>query len=163
MPPSKAQTEFAFHQLGQVLRDLETDLRWNLDGSVRIPDAWHEIAQDRQQPLKTKLTLRLDEDVVRFFRSMGQGHLTRMNAVLRAFMLARLAEVVKAEARYAMSPKEVEARVREEVFAVLRAQERAREAAEDRLAGKSINGRVKVSQMAAQNVATLGLARLPRE
>ena len=27
----------------------------------------------------------------------------------------------------------------------------------------SVNGRVKVSQMAAQNVATLGLARLPRE
>ena len=26
-----------------------------------------------------------------------------------------------------------------------------------------VNGRVKVSQMAAQNVATLGLARLPRE
>ena len=27
----------------------------------------------------------------------------------------------------------------------------------------AVNGRVKVSQMAAQNVATLGLARLPRE
>lgn len=138
MPPSKAQTEFAFHQLGQVLRDLETDLRWNLDGSVRIPDAWHEIAQDRQQPLKTKLTLRLDEDVVRFFRSMGQGHLTRMNAVLRAFMLARLAEVVKAEARYEMTAKELEHRIRDEIFAVIRAQEAAKEAAEARLAGKAV-------------------------
>jgi hypothetical protein len=28
---------------------------------------------------------------------------------------------------------------------------------------EAVNGRVKVSQMAAQNVATLGLARLPRE
>lgn len=29
--PTKAQTTFAFHQLGQVLRDLESDLRWKLD------------------------------------------------------------------------------------------------------------------------------------
>jgi len=118
--PTKAQTDFAFHQLGQVLRDLETDLRWKLDGSVRIPAEWHDIAQSREQPLKTKITLRVDQDVARFFRAMGQGHLTRMNAVLRAFMLARLAEVVKAEARYEMTPKEVEHRVRDEIFAVIR-------------------------------------------
>jgi hypothetical protein len=136
--PTKAQTDFAFHQLGQVLRDLEADLRWKLDGSVRIPAAWHAIAQDRQTPAKTKITLRLDEDVIRFFRSMGQGHLTRMNAVLRAFMLARLAEVVKAEARYEMTAKEVEHRLRDEIFAVIRAQEAAKEAAEARLAGKAV-------------------------
>lgn len=135
--PTKAQTEFAFHQLGQVLRDLESDLRWKLDGSVRIPADWHRIAQEREQPLKTKITLRLDQDVVRFFRAMGQGHLTRMNAVLRAFMLARLAEVVKAEARYEMTPKEIEHRVRDEIFAVIRAQEAAKDAAEARLAGKA--------------------------
>jgi hypothetical protein len=136
--PTKAQTDFAFHQLGQVLRDLEADLRWKLDGSVRIPAAWHAIAQDRQTPAKTKITLRLDEDVIRFFRAMGQGHLTRMNAVLRAFMLARLAEVVKAEARYEMTAKEVEHRIRDEIFAVIRAQEAAKEAAEARLAGKAV-------------------------
>jgi hypothetical protein len=136
--PTKAQTDFAFHQLGQVLRDLEADLRWKLDGSVRIPATWHEIAQDRQTPAKTKITLRLDEDVIRFYRSMGQGHLTRMNAVLRAFMLARLAEVVKAEARYEMTAKEVEHRIRDEIFAVIRAQEAAKEAAEARLAGKAV-------------------------
>ena len=137
MPPKK-QTDFAFHQLGQVLRDLETDLRWKLDGSVRIPAAWHEIAQDRQQPAKDKVTLRLDADVLRFFRAMGQGHLTRMNAVLRAFMLARLAEVVKAEPAYAMTAKETEHRARDEIFAVIRAQDAAKEAAEARLAAKAV-------------------------
>ena len=128
------QVQFAFHQLGQVLRDLESDLRWKLDGSVRIPAAWHAIAQERQQPAKTKVTLRLDDDVLRFFRSMGQGHLTRMNAVLRAFMLARLAEVVKAEGHYEPTTKETERRIRDEIFAVLQAQDRAKTAAEDRLA-----------------------------
>ena len=58
--PTKAQTDFAFHQLGQVLRDLETDLRWKLDGSVRIPAEWHDIAQSREQPLKSKITLRVE-------------------------------------------------------------------------------------------------------
>lgn len=133
MPPKKP-TDFAFHQLGQVLRDLETDLRWKLDGSVRIPAAWHEIAQERQQPARAKVTLRVDEDVLRFFRAMGQGHLTRMNAVLRAFMLARLAEVVKAEPPYEMTPKETEGRIRSELIAVMEGQERAQKAAEDRLA-----------------------------
>ena len=135
--PAKKPTEFAFHQLGQVLRDLETDLRWTLDGSVRIPEAWHQIAQERQQPAKEKVTLRVDEDVIRFFRAMGQGHLARMNAVLRAFMLARLAEVVKSHPDYRMTPKEIEDRVRTELVALMQAQERAAKAAEDRMAAQA--------------------------
>ena len=37
-----------------------------------------------------------------------------------------------------MTPKEVEHRVRDEIFAVIRAQEAAKEAAEARLAGKAV-------------------------
>ncbi len=37
---------------------------------------------------KKTVTLRMDEDVLEWFRSHGKGHLTRMNAVLRAYMLA---------------------------------------------------------------------------
>ena len=104
--PASQKTKTAFHQLGQVLRDLEGDLGWGLKDSPRIPAAWHQIAQERMQPQKHKLTLRVDEDVVRFFRAMGQGHLTRMNDVLRAFMLARLAEVVKGEQDYKPPPED---------------------------------------------------------
>lgn len=105
MPPKKT-TATAYHQLGQVLRDLETDLRWRLEGSARIPAAWHDIAQERIHPPRQKISLRVDADVLRFFRAMGEGHLARMNAVLRAFMLARLAEVVKGEADYTPPPEE---------------------------------------------------------
>jgi uncharacterized protein (DUF4415 family) len=35
---------------------------------------------------KTSVHLRLDNDVVEWFRSRGKGHLTRMNAVLRAYV-----------------------------------------------------------------------------
>ncbi len=88
-------TRAQYHHLATTLRDLETDLRWGMDGSARIPPEWHDIAQGSPAPAKVAVTLRVDADVVRFFRAMGAGHLPRMNAVLRAFMHARLAGVVK--------------------------------------------------------------------
>jgi uncharacterized protein (DUF4415 family) len=38
---------------------------------------------------KTSVHLRLDNDVVNWFRARGKGHLTRMNAVLRAYVEAK--------------------------------------------------------------------------
>jgi len=38
---------------------------------------------------KTSVHLRLDSDVVEWFRARGKGHLTRMNAVLRAYVAAQ--------------------------------------------------------------------------
>jgi uncharacterized protein (DUF4415 family) len=38
---------------------------------------------------KTSVHLRLDSDVVEWFRASGKGHLTRMNAVLRAYVEAK--------------------------------------------------------------------------
>jgi uncharacterized protein (DUF4415 family) len=38
---------------------------------------------------KTSVHLRLDSDVVDWFKANGKGHLTRMNAVLRAYVAAQ--------------------------------------------------------------------------
>jgi uncharacterized protein (DUF4415 family) len=38
---------------------------------------------------KTSIHLRLDRDIVDWFRARGKGHLTRMNAVLRAYVEAQ--------------------------------------------------------------------------
>jgi uncharacterized protein (DUF4415 family) len=38
---------------------------------------------------KTSVHLRLDNEVVEWFRAHGKGHLTRMNAVLRAYVEAQ--------------------------------------------------------------------------
>jgi uncharacterized protein (DUF4415 family) len=38
---------------------------------------------------KTSVHLRLDSDVVDWFKENGKGHLTRMNAVLRAYVEAQ--------------------------------------------------------------------------
>lgn len=40
-------------------------------------------------PGKTSVHLRLDSDVAEWFKSHGKGHLTRMNAVLRAYVEAQ--------------------------------------------------------------------------
>jgi uncharacterized protein (DUF4415 family) len=90
-----AQTRAHYHHMATTLRDLESDLRWGMEGSARIPPEWHAIAQEVPAPAKVPMTLRVDADVAKFFRSMGAGHLPRMNAVLRSFMHARLAGVVK--------------------------------------------------------------------
>lgn len=35
---------------------------------------------------KDRITLRLDHDIVKFFKSFGKGYQTRMNAVLKAYV-----------------------------------------------------------------------------
>ncbi|NNE67843.1 MAG: BrnA antitoxin family protein [Pyrinomonadaceae bacterium] len=39
-------------------------------------------------PRKTQLTLRIDTDVLNWFRKTGSGYQTRINALLRAYMKA---------------------------------------------------------------------------
>jgi uncharacterized protein (DUF4415 family) len=39
-------------------------------------------------PGKASVHLRLDADVLEWFKAQGRGHLTRMNAVLRSYMEA---------------------------------------------------------------------------
>lgn len=56
-------------------------------GSVRAGWAT-ELVFDVREP-KLAVSLRLDADVLRFFRGFGGGYQTRINEVLKAFMQAR--------------------------------------------------------------------------
>jgi uncharacterized protein (DUF4415 family) len=49
------------------------------------PDFW-KSARVVMPSGKTSVHLRLDRDVVEWFKARGKGHLTRMNAVLRAYV-----------------------------------------------------------------------------
>jgi uncharacterized protein (DUF4415 family) len=42
-------------------------------------------------PSKQQITIRLDNDVLRWFRSQGEGYQTRINSLLRAYMEAHQA------------------------------------------------------------------------
>ena len=63
--------------------------------AVSDPDAqptdeafWEDAQVVMPQP-KRAISLRIDDDVLEWFKSQGRGYQTRMNAVLRAYMEAQ--------------------------------------------------------------------------
>ena len=83
-----------FHYLMDAMRRLEWDMHNEVLRQQRIPAQWHEIAKERGRKAKVRVTTMVEEDVLRFFKSMGRGYQERMNDVLRAFMHGRLAGIV---------------------------------------------------------------------
>lgn len=61
----------------KIATDEEAEIEWG-PFQVGLPKG---IGQPKKQ-----LTVRLDTDVIDFFKSRGKGYQTRMNAVLRQFM-----------------------------------------------------------------------------
>ena len=78
-----------------MMQRLEWDLHNAIDLTDRIPEEWHEIATRRPEQAKLKVNLRLEADVLRFFKSMGAGYGPRINDVLKSYMHARLAGVIR--------------------------------------------------------------------
>lgn len=79
----------------EAMRRLEWDLHNAIWQTDRIPEAWHEIALNKGRGRLEKVTLKLEADVLRFFRSMGAGYGPRINDVLASYMQARLAGLLR--------------------------------------------------------------------
>lgn len=92
-PTKRQKLEYAL--MGDAMRQLEWDLRHPVFMAGRIPAEWRRIHRTPSDP-KTKVTMQVDADVVKFFRSLGRGYQEKMNLVLKGFMHARLAEFVEA-------------------------------------------------------------------
>ncbi|MBI1169772.1 hypothetical protein GC209_00070 [bacterium] len=84
-----------YHYMSDVMKRLEWDLHNTIELTDRIPEEWHEIAAETPSAAGLRVNLRLDADVVRFFKSMGEGYGPRINRVLKSYMHARLAGVIK--------------------------------------------------------------------
>ena len=56
-----------------------------------LPEDFWDNAEliDPRQPPKKSIHLRVDDDVLNWFKSQGPGHLTRMQAVLRSYFEAQ--------------------------------------------------------------------------
>jgi uncharacterized protein (DUF4415 family) len=65
--------------------DLDHDIASDPDFKD-IPKDWYKNAEAVMPSTKKLLSLRLDADVVDWFKQRGPGYQTRMNAVLRAFV-----------------------------------------------------------------------------
>ncbi len=76
----------------ELIAELDELRQWQQVNDLKfgsLPEQWALIARDATvTPKKARLTASLDVDVIRFFRKFGAGYQTRMNAVLRAWMLA---------------------------------------------------------------------------
>jgi uncharacterized protein (DUF4415 family) len=75
-------------------RALHNERNRRLDGDPDTrplpPEVWaHAMRRDEFfRPVKKLTTLRLDADVLEWLRSKGEGHLTRINEILREHMMA---------------------------------------------------------------------------
>jgi uncharacterized protein (DUF4415 family) len=77
------------HSLSEVRSMRERGLdktRPDAPHAESLGEAFWKSARVVLPPGKTSVHLRLDSDVVEWFKSHGKGHLTRMNAVLRAYV-----------------------------------------------------------------------------
>ena len=59
---------------------------------IKLGEDFWRHARVAVPPGKTSVHLRVDADVLAWFKAQGRGHLTRMNAVLRAYMEAHKGE-----------------------------------------------------------------------
>jgi uncharacterized protein (DUF4415 family) len=78
--------------------ELERDIAGDPDFRD-VPADWYAAAQAIMPASKRLLSLRLDTDVVDWFRAQGPGYQTRINAVLRAFVTRQVVGKGREQAR----------------------------------------------------------------
>lgn len=59
------------------------------------PEFWETARVVMPEQGKAPVNLRVDRDVLDWFRAQGKGHLTRMNAVLRSYVEAQKRQRVR--------------------------------------------------------------------
>ncbi|MGI3164181.1 BrnA antitoxin family protein [Pseudooceanicola sp. 200-1SW] len=69
--------------------DIDDD-DWDLEDATALSGIFAGVDLPEPEPKKA-ISLRVDSDVLSFFKSQGKGYQTRMNAVLRAYMDAKKA------------------------------------------------------------------------
>ena len=54
-----------------------------------MPDDFWDVAEVLKPATKKAVSLRVDPDILEYFKDQGSGHLTKMHAVLRAYVDAQ--------------------------------------------------------------------------
>lgn len=90
-----AATRKQSQDMNQALTQMQDNLMHSwLDRS--LPNDWNFLnCKDPIDPHKTRVTLRLDTDMLKWFRKLGPGYQKRINQVLRVYFTAVIAGEVK--------------------------------------------------------------------
>ena len=68
----------------------ESQTRADAPAADDLPEAfWTEGVHVKRRPPKQSVHLRVDPDVLAWFKAQGAGHLTSMNEVLKAYVAAK--------------------------------------------------------------------------
>jgi uncharacterized protein (DUF4415 family) len=87
---AEIELELALHRIDMEVTDLERYNRLRKG----CPPGWRRVEDENPtRPRKVHVTLRIDKDVATWFWRQGEGYQARMNAVLRAYMLAKKVEI----------------------------------------------------------------------
>jgi len=54
--------------------------------ALDMPDGFWDVALPQAPKTKKQVNMRVDPDILAFFKAQGSGHLTRMHAVLRSYV-----------------------------------------------------------------------------
>ena len=86
-----APTQKHRQQMNAALAKMQDDLAFSwIDKS--LPKDWNYLdSKNPIEPHKTRVTLRLDADMVRWFRKLGRGYQKRINKILRVYYTAVVA------------------------------------------------------------------------
>ena len=103
-----AARQARYHDLVRQISQVQLDLRYPQLARGQLPPEWAEI-RTTPAPGKVRITLRVDTDVAKFFRALGRDYQKTVNRVLRAFMLARLCEVLPEPAAVEIGDVDAEA------------------------------------------------------
>lgn len=98
MPRSKI-VRYTTEELQEMERQGKTKTDWERvkamkDEDIVIDDdspeitaeMWRNAVVTDRRPPKKNITLRIDPEIIDWFKSKGKGYQTRMNAVLRAYL-----------------------------------------------------------------------------
>lgn len=97
---NKTQRRHHYYLVDMMSR-LEYDLHSEIANIVGVPQEWQQIAERLDTPEKSKVTIRINQDVLKFFKATGRGYQARMNDVLSAYMHSKLCGLIEDGARYA--------------------------------------------------------------
>ena len=67
-------------RIARLHGSIENDLFWLAGGETQAEPRWN-------RPRKQRISLRVDREVVDWFKSKGPGYQTRMNRILRRVMM----------------------------------------------------------------------------
>ena len=81
-----------YNKQAKELRDLEKMKQKDIDLSdlPEVRDWAGAVVGKFYRPIKKPLTLRVDADVLAWFKSQGKGYQTRINEILRSAMVNRM-------------------------------------------------------------------------